>query len=481
LSSRLVNVGASPIASFLTEADVPERASRAPWASETPHKAASEAEILAIGEPRAYGFKFYDFATTDVSAILSFMQEGSLYAVGIDIGTTTVRAVVAHIDGATGVPTIVGVGKAPNSGMRKGVVVNLNGPAQAIDDALGEAERMSGYQVDAATISVNGAHILSTHADGMVAVGASDHEITRDDLHRIEEVATLGKVPANREILDVIPHAYKLDGQDNIKDPLGMTGTRLEIDAHVISALTPYLINVQKAADTAKVHPNAVVTTAIAAAKAVLGEQQLENGVAVIDLGGATTGIAVYEEGDLQYTGVIPIGGVNITNDLAIGLKTDPEVAEKIKLEHASAIARTDNAGVSLKHDGEVLTFSTQDIDEIVEARLEEIFEAIQLQLKKAGRAGKLPSGIVLTGGGAQLKHIVEYAKNYFGLAARIGKPTGYGGVADDIEKPSFATAIGLMLIDAERLATGPSHKKSNVSMKNAQGLVTKLFARFKA
>jgi len=409
------------------------------------------------------------------------MQEGSLYAVGIDIGTTTVRAVVAHIDGATGVPTIVGVGKAPNSGMRKGVVVNLNGPAQAIDDALGEAERMSGYQVDAATISVNGAHILSTHADGMVAVGSSDHEITRDDLARIEEVATLGKVPANREILDVIPHAYKLDGQDNIKDPLGMTGTRLEIDAHVISGLTPYLVNVQKAADTAKVHPNAVVTTAIAAAKAVLGEQQLENGVAVIDLGGTTTGIAVYEEGDLQYTGVIPVGGVNITNDLAIGLKTDPEVAEKIKLEHASAIARTDNAGVSLKHDGEVLTFSTQDIDEIVEARLEEIFEAIQLQLKKAGRAGKLPSGIVLTGGGAQLKHIVEYAKNYFGLAARIGKPTGYGGVADDIEKPSFATAIGLMLIDAERLATGPTHKKSNVSMKNAQGLVTKLFARFKA
>jgi len=423
------------------------------------------------------------FATTDVSAILSFMQEGSLYAVGIDIGTTKVRTVVAHIDGSTGVPTIVGVGQASNSGMRKGVVVNLNGPAQAIDDALGEAERMSGYQVDAATISVNGAHILSTHADGMVAVGASDHEITRDDLARIEEVATLGKIPANREILDVIPHAYKLDGQDNIKDPIGMTGTRLEIDAHVISALTPYLVNVQKAAETAKVEPHAVVTTAIAAARAVLGEQQLENGVAVIDLGGATTSIAIYEEGDLQYTAVIPVGGVNITNDLAIGLKTDPEVAEKIKLEHASAIARKEDAGISLKHDGEILTFSTHDIDEIVEARLEEIFEAIQLQLRKAGRAGKLPSGVVLTGGGAQLKHVVDYAKQYLGLAARIGKPTGYGGVADDIEKPSFATAIGLMLIDAERIAVGgnKSSKKSNVSMKNAQGLVTKLFARFKA
>lgn len=409
------------------------------------------------------------------------MQEGSQYAVGIDIGTTTVRTVVAHIDGTTGVPTIVGVGEAANSGMRKGVVVNLNGPAQAIDDALGEAERMSGYQVDAATISVNGAHILSTHADGMVAVGAADHEINHDDLARIEEVATLGKVPANREILDVIPHAYKLDGQDNIKDPIGMTGTRLEIDAHVISGLTPYLVNVQKAAEAAKVHPHAVVATSIAAARAVLGEQQLENGVALIDLGGATTSIAVYEEGDLQYAGVIPIGGVNITNDLAIGLKTDPEIADKIKLEHASAVPRKEDAGISIKHDGEIHSFRTSDIDEIVEARLEEIFEGIQHELKKAGRAGKLPSGVVLTGGTAQLKNIVEYAKHTLGLAARIGKPTGYGGVADNIEKPSYATAIGLMLIDAERIASGGPNKKSNVSLKSAGGFVSKLFARFKA
>jgi cell division protein FtsA len=409
------------------------------------------------------------------------MQEGSQYAVGIDIGTTTVRTVVAHIDATTGVPTIVGVGEAANSGMRKGVVVNLNGSAQAIDDALGEAERMSGYQVDAATISVNGAHILSTHADGMVAVGAADHEITHDDLARIEEVATLGKVPPNREILDVIPHAYKLDGQNNIKDPIGMTGTRLEIDAHVISGLTPYLVNVQKAAEVAKVQPHSVVVTSIAAARAVLGEQQIENGVALIDLGGATTSIAVYEEGDLQYAGVVPIGGVNITNDLAIGLKTDPEIAEKIKLEHASAVPRKEDAGISIKHNGEIHSFKTSDIDEIVEARLEEIFEGIHHELKKAGRAGKLPNGVVLTGGTAQLKNIAEYAKHTLGLASRIGKPTGYGGVADNIEKPSYAAAIGLMLIDAERLASGGPNKKSNISIKSAGGALTKLFARFKA
>lgn len=409
------------------------------------------------------------------------MQDGSSYAVGIDIGSSTVKTVVAHIDGATGVPTIVGVGQAPSSGMRKGVVVNLHGPAQAIDEALGEAERMSGYQVNAATVSVNGAHILSSRADGMVAVGSADHEINPEDLRRIEEVATLGKIPPNREILDVIPHAYKLDGQDNIKDPIGMTGTRLEIDAHVVSALTPYLVNVQKTADAAKVDPHTVVPSVLAAARAVLGEQQLESGVAVIDLGGATTSVAVYEEGDLQFAGVIPVGGSHITNDLAIGLKTDPEVAEKIKREHASAVVRPDAKDVSLKQDGETLTFSTADIDDVVEARLEEIFDAIQAQLKKAGRAGRLPSGVVLTGGGAQLKGIVDYAKQTLGLAARIGKPSGYGGVADNIEQPSYATAIGLMLIDSERSQQGGHSKKSNLNMKSAQGIVSKLFARFKA
>jgi cell division protein FtsA len=411
------------------------------------------------------------------------MQENSKYAVGIDIGTTTVRCIVAHIDATTGAPTIVGVGSAPNSGMRKGTVVNLAGPAQAIDDALGEAERMSGYQVDSATISINGSHIVSTHADGMIAVGTADHEIVFEDIQRIEDVATLGKVPANREILEVVPHAFKLDGQDNIKDPIGMTGTRLEIDAHVVSALSPHLINLQKAAESAKVVPNGIIVAGVAAARAVLSEQQLENGVAVIDIGGSTTNIAIYEEGDLQFAAVIPLGGVNITNDLAIGLKTDPEIAEKLKLEHASAVVRSESSGVTLKHEGETYSFQTVDIDEIVEARLEEIFDAVTKELKRAGRAGKLPNGVVLTGGTSQLKNIVEYAKESLGLAARIGKPTGYGGVADDIEKPQFATVLGLMLIDADGVGLNKhgDHKKGKASLSQATGMFTKLFGRFKA
>jgi len=411
------------------------------------------------------------------------MHETSRYAVGIDIGTTTVRCVVGHIDATTGTPTIVGVGSASNSGMRKGIVANLTGPAQAIDDALGEAERMSGYQVNAASISINGAHILSTKADGMIAVGGMDHEIITEDLARIEEVATLGKIPANREILEVVPHSYRLDGQDNIKDPLGMTGTRLEINANVVSALAPHLANLQKSAEMAKVEPRMITPSVLAAAKAVLTEQQIENGVAVVDLGGATTSIAVFEEGDLQYVSILPVGGINISNDLAIGLKTDPEIAEKIKIAHAAATSRADTK-ISIKHEKEVMTFNSSDIDEIVEARLEEIFDAINKELKKVGRAGRLPSGVVLTGGTAKIKGITEFAKDKLGLAARIGKSSGYGGVAEHIEEPQFAAVVGLMLLDSQNTGHSMQAQKSHSAkstMQQASGFVTRFLGKFKA
>ncbi|MES2876384.1 MAG: cell division protein FtsA [Patescibacteria group bacterium] len=419
------------------------------------------------------------------------MQENSRYAVGIDIGTSQVRCVVGHLDGEGGVPTVVGVGTSLNSGMRKGSVANLQGPASAIDTALGEAERMSGYQVDYATVSINGAHIISVKADGMIAVGAMDHAITRDDLLRIEDVATVGKIPANREILEVVPHSYRLDGQDNIKDPLGMTGTRLEIRANVVSALAPHLHNLQKTAEMAKVDAHTIIPSVLAGAKSVLKEQQLENGVAVIDLGASTTGIAVFEEGDLQYVGVVPIGGASITNDLAIGLKTDPEVAENVKVTHAVATGRSSSEGISVKDGDEIHTFNTTDIDEIVEARLEEIFEAVEVELKKAGRAGQLPSGVVLIGGGANMKKIAEFAKEKLGLAARVGKVSGLGGAVDNIEQPQYAVACGLMLVDAENQAdnrgknsthSGSRGSKDAVkSLQKASSTARKFLGKFKA
>lgn len=410
------------------------------------------------------------------------MQDSSRYAVGIDIGTTMIRCVVGHIDPTTGTPTIVGVGKSPNSGMRKGTVINLNGPAQAIDLALGEAERMSGYEVNEATVSVNGSHITSTRADGMIAVGMHDHEVNHEDLSRVEDVATTGKVPANREILDVVPHSYTLDGQGGIKDPLGMNGTRLEIDANVVSALAPYVHNLQKASEMATVSANSVVPAVLAASKAVLNERQIESGVAVVDLGGSTTGVSIFEEGDLQYIGVVPVGGASITNDLAIGLKTDPEVAEIVKIKHAY-IGGNASGKISVKLDKETYEFDAEEVHEIIEARLEEIFEAVEKELKRAGRSWQLPSGVVLTGGTANIKGMAEYAKSQLGLAARIGKSGGFAGVADDIEKPEYATAIGLMLVDAED--AGRSRHKSAAgsgkeSLKNATSVISGFLKKFK-
>lgn len=415
------------------------------------------------------------------------MQEQSRYAVGIDIGTTTVRCVVGHVDAGTGEPKIIGVGQAPNSGMRKGTVAHLTGPAAAIDAALGEAERMSGHRVEAATFSVNGAHIVSTKADGMIAVGVQGQEITPDDLARIEDVAKTGKVPQNREILQIVPHAYRLDGQGGIKDPIGMSGTRLEIHANIVSGLTPHLDNLDKVAELVEVGVNGVVPSVLASAQAVLGEGQMESGVAAIDIGGATTGVAVYEEGDLQYVGVVPMGGANVTNDLAIGLKVTPEIAEKVKLVHGRLDGDGESETVELSEGDETLRFERAEIDEIVGARYEEIFEAVAKELKRAGRAGKLPSGVVLTGGGAEVSGIVECAKEQLGVAARIGKPTGYSGVSEEAERPAFAAAIGLMLADELGAGSSRHHdgrvgggKKSGKMKKKAGGVVSWLMERFR-
>ena len=269
-------------------------------------------------------------------------------------------------------------------------------------------------------------------------------------------------------------------GQENIKNPIGMTGTRLEIDAHVVSVLAPNIVNLQKAAEVAKIIPNSIVVAGIAAARAVLSEQQIENGVILIDIGGSTTNIAIYEEGDLQYAAVIPVGGANITNDLAIGLKIDPEIAEKLKIEQASALSRNDSSGFSLECGGELFNFNTSDVDEIVEARLEEIFEEISQHIKRAGRTGKLPGGAVITGGGALLKGIADYAKESLGMAARIGVSSEYNGVADGIDKPQFATAIGLMLIDAESGQMNNKGAKSKGSQNKGSKIFSKLMNRFK-
>lgn len=403
------------------------------------------------------------------------MQEVSRYAVGLDVGTTHVRAVVGHMDGSQEKPTIVGIGVEPNAGMRKGTVVNLVNTAQAIDKALEAAERMSGHQINEVTVSVNGSHVVGMSSKGVIAVG---HEITGADLDRVEEAATVLQLPANREILEVTPRSYQLDGQENIKDPIGMNGVRLEVDAHVITALGPHVKNLEKACEMTETHVNQKVLAGLAAARAVVTEQQMENGVVLVDIGGTTTNVIVFEEGDLQHVAVLPIGSVNITNDLAIGLKTDLDIAEKVKVGNAVAVqsAHKNSSKKAVVKDGKAThEFDIEDVDMIVEARLEEIFELVDKELKSIGRSSKLPGGAVITGGGAQLPGIEDFAKNALQLSARVGKPSGYGGVSDQVESPAFATAIGLMLSDLVGEVTAPNglsgHDKAAQMGKTIGGL----------
>ncbi|HEU5187171.1 MAG TPA: cell division protein FtsA [Candidatus Saccharimonadales bacterium] len=407
------------------------------------------------------------------------MQETTRYGVGIDVGTTHVRCVIGHLDGTASGATIVGVGMAPNTGMRKGMVVNIVNTAHAIDRAFEEAERMSGNEVHAATVSINGAHIMAMSSKGVVAVNSQSHEISEDDIARVGEAATVVQLPANREILQVTPRSYTLDDQTNIKDPIGMNGIRLEVDAHVITALSPNIKNLLKSLEMTQTRVNHVMVAGLAAAKAVVTTQQMENGVAVIDFGGTTTQLVVFEEGDLQHVAVLPVGSVNITNDLAIGLRTDLDVAEEIKINHVTAALKAGKEKaktIEYKHGSETLSFSAKDVAMIVDARLEEIFEQIDKELKGIGRSGKLPGGIVLTGGGANLAHIAELAKEKLRLPARVARISGVSGMNDKVTKPDFATALGLMLTDFE--TSRAHHKTTNVAgaFENGTQMFGKLF-----
>lgn len=409
------------------------------------------------------------------------MDEISRYAVGLDVGTSTVRAVVASVN-AQGGMNVIGYGEMPNSGMRRGTVANLTGPAQAIDQALGEVERMSGYEVNTATISINGSQILSTQAEGMIAVGGSEHEINETDLRRVEDMALNGRVPANQEILEVVPLQFSLDGQAGIKDPLGMTGSRLEMRANVVSTLTPNFDNLLKVAETANVTPERIVPSAVAAAKAVLTERQKENGVAVIDIGSATTGVAIYEEGDLRYVGVVPVGSNNITNDLAMVLALDTEVAEEVKKRFATGNF-IEEAGVmvTIRWRGKEIRLERDRIDEVVEERLEEIFNLVRKELRHAHYEQCLPEGVVLTGGGARMRDIDKFVRNMLNMSVKIGVPSGLSGVAESTYKPEYATAVGLMQLSAENPQHSRPVKKSGKKTKSAKqpGFLKKLLGKF--
>ena len=340
----------------------------------------------------------------------------------------------------------------------------------------GEVERMSGAEIHSAMFSTNGAQILTTKVEGMIAVGMPDHEINEQDLDRVEQVSITGRIPANMTILDVVPLGYAIDGQGGIKDPVGMIGSRLEMKAAIVTALKPNCDNLTKVAEAAKVNVERIVPSVVAAARAVLSEKQLENGVAVVDIGAATTSVVVFEEGELQYVGVVPVGSNNVSNDLAIVLEVNTDIAEEIKRRYVNAEFNGGDDAV-LKIGREEIRFGRQEIDDVVEARLEEIFEKVRKELKKAGFDRRLPEGIVLTGGGARMRGIESYAKKVLEASVKIGGVENISGVLDVVKKPEYATAVGLMLMATDNVEKKETKKKKKKEKKD--GVFKRFFKKF--
>jgi cell division protein FtsA len=369
--------------------------------------------------------------------------------VGLDIGTSNVRCVLGVLDTTNSNKlSIVGHGRAPNMGMRKGAVVHIEDVADAIAQAITEAERISGMRISGATINVNGSHVSGLNSKGVIAISGVDRQITADDRLRVEEAATIVQLPSNREIIQVFAQNYRLDGQENIKDPVGMHGVRLEVDTHIVTAATPNLRNLDMALEKAEVGTHNRTLSGLAAAEAVLTRQQKEAGTVLLDIGAGTTNLVVLEDGEVQHVAIIPMGGQHITNDLAIGLRTDLDIAEAVKLQHASLSKQVAKRDLRMKVNGQDYLFKAEDVAMITEARVEELFEYANKELAKIHRAHKLPGGVVLVGGTAKLPGISDFAKQQLQLAARVGKLQPLTGLIDTVADPAYCTAVGLMILD---------------------------------
>lgn len=379
--------------------------------------------------------------------------------VGIDIGSAKVTTLIAQIDSDQ--INIIGVAAVPSRGLRKGQVVDIEETVATITSSLEGAERMAGYSVGSAFVSVDGVHIESQNSRGVVAISDQKGEISTDDVARVVEAARAISLPSSRDILHVIPRYYTVDSQSGIKDPLGMTGVRLEVETHITTGATTAFRNIVKCVSTVGVDVAALVFSGLASSYAVLSDTERELGVILIDFGGGTTDLCIFTEGSPAYCSVLPIGARNVTNDLAIGLRISLESAEKIKLALSSApqlaVSPEDEEPTNNKKNSDSLDIASIGITEelkqvsrktlvdgIIKPRLREILNMVKLEIQKSGLGGLTPSGVVVTGGGAQTINIVELARQELGMPVRMGMPQGAKGLADEIASPAFAASLGL-------------------------------------
>ncbi|OGY26193.1 MAG: cell division protein FtsA [Candidatus Woykebacteria bacterium RBG_16_44_10] len=415
--------------------------------------------------------------------------------VGFDVGSSKISTLIATSSEET--LTVIGVSTVTSKGIRKGQVVDIDEAVSSIAESLEAAERMGGVSVSSCFISVGGAHISSVNSRGVVAVAGGENEIGEDDVRRVIEAAQAISVPSSREIIHVIPRDYIVDSQEGVKDPVGMTGVRLEVETHIITGAATAIRNLVKCVQQVGIDVDGLVFSGIASAESVLTDTEKELGVALVDIGGGTTDVALFVDGSIAHSVVIPIGGRNITNDLAIGLRSSLETAEKIKLalsekerrlseeEKENSISKVgkkeDTLDISKLEIGEDIgTLSRKTLTEgIIKPRLTEISTLIGMEIKRAGFAGLLPAGLVITGGAASTMLLSQVGKDVLRMPVRVAEPRGVIGLIDEISSPAYSTAVGLLLygekisVVAPRIGVGLPHGRGLVEL--VKKLVTKL------
>lgn len=376
------------------------------------------------------------------------MSKGNIVA-GLDVGTSTIKALVAQKK--TKEWEVLSYAELPSFGLRKGAVVNVDETAKNIQMIMSGIEKDCARKIGSVFVNISGSHLYVIPSDGIISVSRADQRISKEDIERVLQATKAINIPHNEEVLDVFPREFIIDDQKGIRQPEGLTGIRLEAKVLLLCYFQQYFINLTQSVLGSKLQIDDVIPSPLAAAKAVLTPQQKELGVALIDMGGATTSLAVFEEGDLLHMAVFPIGSSNITNDIAIGLRTEVAIAESIKKQHGTCMfaksekEKNDQARKKIEvfDKSSSLSFTKKNLVDIIEPRVSEILDLIQKELKKIGRQELLPGGIVLTGGGAKLPKIKEITKNLLKLPCEIGVPQGISGLQED---PSLATVAGLAL-----------------------------------
>ncbi len=366
--------------------------------------------------------------------------------VGLDIGTSKVVAIVGEI-GLDGSIEIVGIGSNPSKGMKKGVVVNIESTVQSIQRAVEEAELMAGCQIHSVYVGIAGSHIRSLNSHGIVAI--KDKEVYRADLERVIDAAQAVAIPADQKILHILPQEYIIDNQEGIKEPLGMSGVRLEAKVHLVTCAVNAAQNIEKCIRRCGLEVEEIILEQLASSYSVLTDDERELGVCLVDIGGGTTDIAIFTDGSIRHTGVIPIAGDQVTNDIAMALRTPTQHAEEIKIKYACALTQLTSADDTIKvpsvGDRPPRDLSRQSLAEVVEPRYDELFTLVQAELRRSGFEEMVPAGIVLTGGTSKMEGVVELAEEIFHMPVRVGYPQTVRGLNDIVRNPIYATSVGLL------------------------------------